>query len=245
MNSTRTFTYETMIAEIKSGYMPAGNYAIVVETATGELLHYGFTSGYYKFPGYGEMLAAKRRQGWHNPKISRSQRATVDAQYTRERVFELFREKSQNNRRVALIYCANWFTKFVAAQSGIDAGEYEYPALLPADDAGMFPAAHPRPSVPAALADCYDDFAEFQAEVERLWSLDECLEYPCQTTLARALELMGQLARTGGYDALRPAYEKFTAVCRDNVLTMDADRLLQDYQPGRDRDSRWYGMVKK
>lgn len=144
MNSTRTFTYESMIAEIKSYYTPAGDYAIITESHDGEIEYLSIRSECWKFPGYGEMLAAKRRQGRRNPKISRSQRAQLDTQYTRERVFELFREKSQNNRRVALIYCANWFTKFVAAQSGIDAGAYEYPVLLPGGDAGMYPAAHPR-----------------------------------------------------------------------------------------------------
>lgn len=121
---------------------------------------------------------------------------------------------------------------------------YNVPVFLPAGDAGLFPAAHPRP-LPAGLEDSYDSFHDFKQEVVRLWSLDECLDYPCQTTLSHAFSLLRGMARDGGYDALLPAYEKFVAVCQDNLMLMAADRLLQDYQPGSDADSRWYGMVKK
>lgn len=118
-------------------------------------------------------------------------------------------------------------------------------ALLPAGDAGMFPAAHPRPCVPAVIADNYDDAAEFQQDVEKFWSLDECLEYPCAVTLNHAYSLLRDIAWNDGYDGLLPAYERFVAVCQDDVLLMDVDKLLQDYQPGSDRDNRYYGQVRR
>jgi hypothetical protein len=117
--------------------------------------------------------------------------------------------------------------------------------LLPAGDAGLFPAAHPRPTVPAELADSYDSFAEFASEVEARWNLDECLAYPCAVTLQHAVSLMRGMARNDGYDALLPAYEKFIAVCDDDALLQDADMLLRDYTPRVERDSRWYGLVRK
>lgn len=112
-------------------------------------------------------------------------------------------------------------------------------------DAGLYPAAHPRPSVPAELAGDYDSFADFSSEVERLWSLDECLRYPCELTLSHALDLLRGLARSDGYDVLLPAYEKFVAVCKDDALLLDADMLLKDYAPVSNRDGMWYGLVRK
>lgn len=113
-------------------------------------------------------------------------------------------------------------------------------------DAGLFPAAHPRPTVPAELADCYDSFAEFERDVQKLWSLDECLQYPDNMTcMAEALNQLRNHARSGGYDELLPAYEKFIAACKDDALLQDADMLLKDWQPASNRDSRWYGLVRK
>lgn len=119
-----------------------------------------------------------------------------------------------------------------------------YP-LLPAGDAGMFPAAHPRPSVPAALADNYECYADFVEDVETFWNLDECLEYPCAVTLEHAYTLLRDTAWNSGYEALLPAYEKFIAACQDNHLLMAADRLLADYAPCGDRDNRYYGQVRR
>lgn len=139
----------------------------------------------------------------------------------------------------------NSYARFNLTQAFTYFYEADTCALLPAGDAGLFPAAHPRPTVPAELAGDYDSFADFASEVERLWCLDECLEYPCQTTLEHALYIMRGLARNDGYDVLLPAYEKFVAVCKDDALLLHADMLLRDYAPVSNRDGMWYGLVRK
>lgn len=123
-----------------------------------------------------------------------------------------------------------------------DEDDIEY---LPAGDAGVFPAAHPRP-LPAGLEDSYDSYYDFEQDVVRLWSLEECLCYPdSYTCMKTALYMLRDIAWNDGYDGLLPAYEKFVAVCQDNMMLMAADRLLQDYAPGADRDSRYYGQVRR
>lgn len=144
-------------------------------------------------------------------------------------------------------WCEHAYLSYQDAKSLLEELNTEI-ELLPAGDAGMYPAAHPRPSdsgIPALLADSYDSTAEFQSEVRRLWSLDECLSYPCAVTLTHALELLRGMAKHGGYDVLLPGYEKFIAACQDDALLMDADRLLQDYQPRAERDSTHYGLVRR
>lgn len=135
-------TYENAIQQVKqAGLVWRGDYRLIVESPDGEIHHYGIHGMYWTFPGYAEMLTAKRRQGVRNPKINRYKRMALDAQYTRERVFELFREKCRDNTRVALIYHSYSVGIFVAAEKAVSESPV---ALLPAGDAGMFPAAHPR-----------------------------------------------------------------------------------------------------
>lgn len=106
--------------------------------------------------------------------------------------------------------------------------------------------AAPAESVPAALADSYDSFAEFQAEVEKWWNLDECLAYPCAMTLNHALELLRGMARTMDYADFTVEYRKFVALCDDEKMKEHADKLAQDCAPKRnDSDRLYYGLVRK
>lgn len=81
--------------------------------------------------------------------------------------------------------------------------------------------------IPAELAECYDSALDFALDVQRLWSIDECLAYPCYTTLDHAL----YLARPMCYDDFLPFYWLFVEICTDSHLLHLAGYMLEERKP--------------
>lgn len=81
--------------------------------------------------------------------------------------------------------------------------------------------------IPDELAECYDSPLEFAWNVQKFWNIDECLAYPCYTTLDHALHL----ARKMDYDDFLPFYWMFVEICADRHLLRLAEHMLNERKP--------------